>query len=134
LECCKKFKGSEFVYDLMEFTFLRRYLLPNDSFVTIVNSLFILEMHHKEQIKNLEKRFKERHDAGKNWNDQVFEEFDKEKTPIREKRAKDLSKTIVEAFEKISDQESMKKYMNYINVFFGDEKLLRRKMMVEGWQ
>ena len=132
LECCKKFKGIEFMYDLIEFAFLRKYLLPNDSFVTIVNSLFILEMHHKEQMKNLEKRFKERQGAEKNWNDQVFEEFDKEKTPLREKRAEDLSKTIVETFEKISDQESIKKYMNYINVFYGDEKLLRRKMIVEG--
>ena len=134
LKCCKKLNESEVVYDLMEFAFLRRYLLPNDSFVTIVNSLFILETHHKEQIKNLEKRFKERHGAEKNWNDQVFEEFDKEATPLREKRAEDLSKTIVEAFEKISDQESIKKYMNYINVFFGDEKLLRKKMIIEGWQ
>jgi hypothetical protein len=58
LEYCKKVKQNEYVYDLMEFAFLRRYLLPNDSFVTIVNSLFILEMHHKEQIKNLEKRFR----------------------------------------------------------------------------
>jgi len=133
LECCKKFNGSGFVYDLMEFAFLRRYLLPNDSFVTIVNSLFILETHHKEQMKNMEKKFKERHGTEENWNDQVFEEFDKEKTPLREKRAEDLSKIIVKALEKILDQESMKKYMSYINVFFGDEKLLRRKMIVEGW-
>ncbi|MDH3764843.1 MAG: hypothetical protein OER82_03430 [Nitrosopumilus sp.] len=69
------------MYDLMEFAFLRRYLIPNDSFVTIVNSLFILEMHHKEQIENLGKRFKERHGAEENWNDQVFEELDKERTP-----------------------------------------------------
>ena len=133
LECCKKFKGGELVYDLMEFAFLRRYLLPNDSFVTIVNSLFILEMHHKEQMKNLEKKFKEKYGVEENWNDQVFEEFDKEKTPFREKRAEDLSKTVVEAFEKMSDQESIKKYMNYINVFFGDEKLLHKKMIIEGW-
>ena len=130
-ECCKKFNGSEFVYDLMEFAFLRRYLLPNDSFVTIVNALFILEMHHKEQIKNLEKRFKEKHGAKENWNDQIFEIFDKEKTPLIEKRAEDLSKLVVEAFDEISDQESIKKYMNYINVFFGEGELLSRKMMVE---
>jgi hypothetical protein len=133
LEYCKKVKQNEYVYDLMEFAFLRRYLLPNDSFVTIVNSLFILEMHHKEQIKNLEKRFRERHGGKENWNDQVFEEFDKEETPLREKRAEDLSKIIVQAFEKISYQESIKKYMNYINVFFGDEKSLRKKMMIEEW-
>ena len=74
LNCCKKFERAEFVYDLMEFAFLRRYLLPNDSFVTIVNSLFILETYHEEQLKNLEKKFKERHGVKENWNDQVFVE------------------------------------------------------------
>lgn len=131
--CCKKFNGDEVVYDLMEFAFLRRYLLPDDSFVTTVNSLFILETYHKEQLKNLKKKFKERHGAKEKWSDKVFEEWDKENTPLREKRAKDLSETIIEAFEKISDQVLIKKYMNYINVFFGDEKLLHRKMIKE-WQ
>jgi hypothetical protein len=60
--------------------------------VTIANSLFILEIHHKGQIKNLEQRFKERYGAEENWNYQVFEEFDKEKTHLKEKRAEDLSK------------------------------------------
>ncbi len=133
LNCCKKFKRTEFVYDLMEFAFLRRYLLPNDSFVTNVNSLFILEMHHKEQLKNLEKKFKERHGVKENWNDQVFEEWDKEKIPLREKHAETLSKIISEAFEEISDEGLIKKYVNYINVFFGNEKLLHRKM-IEEWQ
>ena len=122
LEYCKKFEGDEFVYDLMEFAFLRRYILPNDSFVTIVNSLFILEAHHKEQMKNLRKRFKEIHGAEKNWNDQVFEEFDRETTLLREKRAEDLSKTIVEAIKKMSDQESIRKYMNYIKCFLETKK------------
>jgi len=133
LNYCKKFKRTEFVYDLMEFAFLRRYLLPNDSFVTIVDSLFILEMHYKEQLKTLEKRFKERHGTKENWDDQVFEEWNKEKTPISEKHAENLSKAIVEAFEKLSDQELTKEYVSYINVFFGDEKLLRRRI-IEEWQ
>ena len=115
----------------MEFAFLRRYLLPDDSFVTIVNSLYILEMHYKEQLKILEKRFKERYDVKENWNEQIFEKLDKEKTPLREKHAITLSKAVVEAFEKILDQKLIKKYMNYINVFFGDEKLLRRKIIEE---
>jgi len=131
LNCCKKFKRTKFVYDLMEFAFLRRYLLPDDSFVTIVDSLFILEMHYKEQLKILEKRFKERYGVKENWNEQIFEELDKEKTPLREKHAKILSKAVVKAFEKISDQKLIKKHMNYINVFFGDEKLLRRKIIEE---
>ena len=134
LDCCKKFNESEIVYDLMEFTFLRKYILPNDSFVTIVNSLSILGMHHDEQMKNLEKRFKEKHGTKENWTDQIFEEFSKEKTPLREKRAEDLSKMVIEAFEKISDQESVEKYLNYINVFFGDKELQFRKMMIEEWQ
>ncbi len=67
LEYCKKVNESEVVYDLMEFAFLRKYILPNDSFVTIVNSLSILEMYHKEQMKNLEKRFKEKHGTEENW-------------------------------------------------------------------
>jgi hypothetical protein len=132
LNCCKKFKRDEFVYDLMEFAFLRKYLLPNDSFVSITTSLFILETHYKEQLKTLEKRFKERHGTKENWNDQVFEEWDKEKTPLREKHAETLSEAIAETFKKISDQELIKEYMNYINVFFGDKKLLRRKM-IEEW-
>ena len=61
------------------------------------------------------------------------EELDKEIIHFREKRAKDLSEIIIEAFEKISDQRLIKKHMNYINVFFGDEKLLHRKMIKE-WQ
>ena len=132
-EYCKKFNESEVVYDLMEFAFLRKYILPSDSFVTIVNSLSILGMHHKEQMKNMEKRFREKHGTKENWTDQIFEELDKEKIPLREKRAEDLSKMVVEAFEKISDQESVEKYMNYINVFFGDKELQFKKIMVEEW-
>ena len=108
LEYCKKFNESEVVYDLMEFAFLRKYILPNDSFVAIVNSLSILEMHHKEQMKNLEKRFKEKHGTKENWTDQILEELAKEKIPLKEKRAEDLSKMVIETFEKISDQESVK--------------------------
>jgi len=85
----------------MEFAFLRRYLLPDDSFVTIVDSLFILEMHYKEELKILEKRFKERYGVKENWNEQIFEELDKEKTPLREKHTKTLSKAVAEALENI---------------------------------
>lgn len=46
------------MYDLMEFAFLRRYILPNDVFVTNANSLFTLELHYKEQLKTLKKDLK----------------------------------------------------------------------------
>ena len=90
-------------------------------------------IYFRNASQRTDKKPREKHGAEKNWNGQVFEEFDKEATPFREKRAEDLSKTIVEAFEKMSDQESIKKYMNYINVFFGDEKVLRKKMIVKEW-
>ena len=133
LNCCKKFNGGEFVYDLMEFAFLRRYILPNDNFVTNVNALFILESYYKEQLGELKKKFKDKYGAKENWNEQVFEELDKETIPLKEKHAEKLSKTVVKALEKLSNEESIEKYLKYINVFFGDEKLQNRKI-IEEWQ
>ena len=131
LHCCKKIRGSELVYDLMEFAFLRRYLLPGDSFVVIVNSLFILYMHNNDELRRLEKKFKEKYGAKERWREEVFEEFDKEKIPVTEKYEKARGEMIVDALENISDFESIKKYMEYINVFFRDERTLREKMIDE---
>jgi len=131
LDCCKKLRGSEWTYDLMEFAFLRRYLLPGDSFVGIVNSLFILYMHNNNELRKLENKFKEKYGAKEKWREEVFEELDKERIPMTEKYEKARGEMIVDAFENISDFESIKKYMKYINVFFRDERTLREKMIDE---
>ena len=44
------------------------------------------------------------------------------------------ARAVAEAFEKISDEELVKEHINYFNVFFGDKKSLRRKMIEEYYE
>ena len=122
LECCKKFRDSIFVYDMLEFAYLRRYLVPTDPFVTKIQELCLLENHaYAEKIRQ-KRRFKEKHGSEEKWSDRIFEQFDEEKRQIAEKFTKSSSKIIAEALGELADQEEVDRYLNCINVFFGKEE------------
>ena len=78
LECNRKFKSPEFVYNLLEFAYLRRYVSPNDEFIVKIKALDILDMHHEAEIKRLGKKFSEKYGSKEKWTDEIFEKYDEE--------------------------------------------------------
>ena len=57
LECCRKFRSYECVYDLLEFAYLRRYVLASDTFVANVHALYILHMYVEAEKIRLSKKY-----------------------------------------------------------------------------
>jgi len=121
LGCIRKFKSSEFVYDLLEFAYLRRYVAPNDEFIIKIRALDILGMHHDAEIKRLGKKFSEKYGSKEKWTDEIFEKHDDEESIQVKKFADTSSKIITEALETISNQDQIEDYLKYLGVFFGKE-------------
>lgn len=121
LECCRKIKAFEPVYDLLEFAYLRKYLLSNDKFVVKVNSLYILQKQLKADKNKLKKRYSEKFGRKEKWTDEIFEKYDEDKSKVMKKHAEISSKIIAESLEKLSNQEKMKEYVKCIDVIFGKE-------------
>jgi len=115
---CNKFKGHIFAYDLLEFAFLRKYLLPDDPFITKIHALHILEKQIEMEKMMLEKKFKEEHGSKEKWTDEIFEQYHKKQKEKSEKQAQIIGKIVVEALESLSNQEKIDEYLCYINVFF----------------
>ncbi len=122
LECSKKFESSQFVYDLLEFSYLRRYLSPKDEFVVKIGALHILDIQQKAEKIMLDKRYSEKYGNKEKWTDEVFEKNEEDENKQREKCAETSSKIITEAMESLSDQEHINEYIKYIMVFFGKEE------------
>ena len=130
LEYCKKFNGDEFVFDILEFTFLRRYLLSNDPFVEKIHGLCILKNQFDAEKSLLRQKFKKRHGDKKNWSDEVFAEYQKEQEKIADNYAESSCKIVIDALESFSDKNGTKKYLHCINLFFGKEdKSLIKKIL-----
>ncbi|GKS67072.1 hypothetical protein YTPLAS73_06190 [Nitrosarchaeum sp.] len=60
LEYCKKFSFVESFYDLLEFAYIRRYVLPSDKFIENVNLLHSLEIGSNDEIAELGIRYSEK--------------------------------------------------------------------------
>ena len=129
LKYCKKFQGGKFVYDLMEFAHLRRYVLPNESFVTNVHTLYVSDIQHKEELRKLERRFVERHGTQKIWNDKIYTEYHKEREDITEGFADSQTRLVAASLEEKLDFETIKEYTKYMRVFFGDGKTTYEKIL-----
>ncbi len=122
IDCCKKMDGDYYGYDLIEFAFMRRYILPNDRFVTNIQSLYILHIHSDSEKSLIKKRFNEKYGSQEKWNDEIFEEYNKEQIKNEEKIAESYSSIISEALGNLSDQKEIKKYLHCINTFFEKDK------------
>ena len=122
LECSKKFKSSEVVYDLLEFSYLRRYLSPGDEFVVKIGALHILDMEQRAEKITLDKRYSEKYGSKERWTDEIFAKHDEDENKQIKKYAETTGKIITEALESLSDQKHVNEYIKYINVFFGKEK------------
>ena len=126
LSCCI---NSVDDYDLMEFAFLRRYLMPNDPFVVKMQSLFRMNFIYYAEIRNLEKKYLQEYGIQEKWSDEVFSKFNKDEKKHKRKHAETLSKIAVESLESLSDRKLPEKYIRYINVFFAEEKSQFLKIM-----
>ena len=127
---CKKFDGEYHVFDLLEFAFLRRYILTNDPFVAKIHGLCILKNHLEVEKDQLGKEFKKRYGDRKNWRSDVFVEFQKEQEKIGDNYAESSGKIVIDALENISDKSKIEKYLRCINLYFGKEnKSLIKKML-----
>jgi len=122
LECCRKFRSHEFVYDLLEFAYLRRYVLPNDEFIVKINALYILDIHIEAKKVSLGKRYSEKYGKKEKWTDEVFTKYHEDKNKEMKKYAETESKMIVEALESLSNQEQVEDYLKYIDVIFGKKE------------
>jgi len=91
LECCRKFRSYEFVYDLLEFAYLRRYVLPNDEFVVKINALHILDIHLEAEKIRIGKRYSEKYGNKEKWTDEIFAKHDEDENKEIEKYAMRLS-------------------------------------------
>ena len=99
-----------------------RYIEPKDSFLVKIHSLFILNVHFTYEIKQLNKKYSERHGAKNRWSDEIFEKEKDDKIKLQTKHAETFNEIVSEALEILSDQKSIDKYIKYINVFFAEEK------------
>jgi len=117
-EYCKKFNSDELVYDLLEFAYLRRYVTPKDEFVVKINSLCILDMHHKAEKIRLRKRYSEKFGDKKKWADETFAKHEEEQNKVAERYAEASGKIVAEALENLSDQKQVENYLKYISFFF----------------
>ena len=131
LEYCKKFNSDEFVYDLLEFAYLRRYVNPKDEFVVKINSLYILDMHHEAEKTRVSKRYSEKYGDKKKWVDETFAKHEEEQNKVVERYAETASKIVAEALENLSDQKQVENYLKYISFFFGKEEKDRFKEFLE---
>ena len=104
-ECCKKFGTHEFVYDLLEFAYLRRYITPKDEFVVKINSLYILDMHREAEKTRVSKRYSEKYGDKKKWVDETFAKHEEEQNKAVEKYVEAADKIITEALENLSEQK-----------------------------
>lgn len=131
LECCRKFRGHEFVYNLLEFTYLRRYVLANDKFIVIVDSLYILHIDMEAEKIRLKKKYTEKYGGKENWTDEVFEKYDNEENKEFKRYTDATNEMIVEALENLSNKKQVEEYIKYISVFFGKEEEDRFKEFLE---
>ena len=121
LAYCKKFDGNDFVYDILEFAFLRRYLLSNESFVEKIHGLCILKNQFDAEKSLLRRKFKKRYGDNKNWSDEIFTEYQKEQEKVSDNYAESSGKIVIEAMKSFSDKNEIKKYLQCINLFFQKE-------------
>ena len=128
LTYCTKVHKSRFVYDLLEFAFMRRYVSQQDSFVNKLHGLFLLHTVYDGEILELNKSYKKRHGEKSEWAEEFFESYDQECTKLKEKYAKKLSTVTAELLESISDQKSISKYIEFLNVFFAKNTLQFEKI------
>jgi hypothetical protein len=124
-DCCKKFRTHKFVYNLLEFAYLRRYVTPEDEFVVKINSLYILDMHHEAEKIRMSKEHSKKYGDKEKWTDEMFVKHDEEQNKILKKYAETVSEIIAEALEILSDQKHIENYLKYINFFFGKEETNR---------
>lgn len=124
LECCKKFKKHYFIYDLVEFAFLRKYFSPKDEVVSKIHELCLLENHWDIEIHAIEAKYQKNFGEKTEWEEDIFGKIDKEKDEINNKRAAAASKIIVEIINELGnmiDEEKLVEHMKYYRVFFGNE-------------
>ncbi len=131
LECCRKFRVHEFVYNLLEFAYLRRYVWANNKFVVIVDSLYILHIDIEAEKISLKKKYVEKYGDKEKRTDKVFEKYDEEKNKEIKKYVETTNKIIVEALENLSNKKQVEEYIKYINVFFGKDEKDRFKEFLE---
>ncbi len=120
LECCRK---SD-TYDLLEFAYLRRYVVEEDAFVATVKVLYDLHTQTGEGENKLFKKYIKENGRFRNWTDEVREEYEYnvmiERNKHAEKTREKTSKITVEVLKNLPNQEQIQEYAKYINVFFED--------------
>ena len=135
LESSKKFKGSAFFYDLLEFALLRKYVTHNSEFIKQIRALGLLHYHALEQIEQLDKRYKEKFGRRESWNDETHSKNSEEKKQVYEKDAKTKTEIISDIIDKLGegviDKEVFLKYVDCISVFFGEDKPMMDQMFYE---
>lgn len=118
LECCRRFMSHEFVYDLLEFAYLRRYVSEDDIFVASVNALDELHTQIEDKESKLDKKYTEKYRDREKWTEEIFTKYNEEKDKAMEKYEEKISEVIVEALKNLSNQEQVKEYRKYINILF----------------
>ena len=128
LTYCAKMHNSRFVYDLLEFAFMRRYVSQRDPFVSKLHGLFLLHIVYDEKISEFDESYERKHGEKFEWAEEIFESYDQEHAKLREKYAEKSSRMTAELLESISDQKSISKYVEFLNVFFAKETLQFEKI------
>ena len=121
-DCCKKFITHEFVYDLLEFAYLRRYVTPKDEFVSSINALYIVDTRRKAEKSRISKRHSEKHGNKKTWSKETFEKFREEQNKMEEEYTEVANKIVTKALESLSDHRQVRDSLKYISLFFGKEE------------
>lgn len=122
LECCEKDGISDMVYDLLEFAYLRRYVLASDAFVVNVHTLHVLQNRLMAENNRLNEKYTKEYGSKEKWTVEIFAKYDDDRKKELEKYGETASKIIVKALMDLSKQERVVDYIKYINVFFGKEE------------
>ena len=121
LECCKKMRLGGSVYDLLEFAYLRRYVLENETFVINVQTLQMLHIHIEAEKIELRKKYEKEYGSVETWTNEEFEKYDEDKNKV-EKHTKTTRDLLVGALDYVSSPEQVEDYIKYMNVFFGQKE------------
>jgi hypothetical protein len=81
-----------------------------------------LNVHFAYEIKQLNKKYSERHGVKNRWSDKIFEKQKDDKIKLQTKHVETFNEIVSEALEILFDQKSIYKYIKYINVFFVEKK------------
>ena len=71
LTYCRKMHKSRFVYDLLEFAFMRRYVSQRDSFLTKLHAIFLLHTVYDGEILDLDESYRKKYGGKSEWTEEL---------------------------------------------------------------